>query len=358
MKDLRDPRQPPRLGGALATPPTSPARRLRAPHRRGRRRLPRRDSPTSRRDQDRTARQRPLPSTTVPVESGCASRCTRTCWSRVTRRRRDRGRAARPLRALPSWCATCSRSRRRGSRPSGPHRRHRPAGPACFGPVRAGLRESQQRRLLRSTPARSSRRRWARSSRPAPTTARVCTRRRGGRRGPRLITAVLLECIAAGHAVASAAAGRLRMTDASAGNQAPVRTTGTTARSDGSSRRLAAALVRGSHGGRVPLGGCGFQSGSRPRPSSTARSSSGRRAHDRTSSSCALRLHQNVVRHRPHRAPLLESAVASSGGFKPNPTYAQATTAIPMRPRSTKDFVATKSLVDWVASGIAVITCA
>ena len=54
---------------------------------------------------------------------------------------------------------------------------------------------------------------------------------------------------------------------------------------------------------------------------------------------------ENVVLTALIAAPLLESAVAPSGGWKPDETYAQVMTAIPDATESTKDFVAAVSLI-------------
>jgi hypothetical protein len=54
---------------------------------------------------------------------------------------------------------------------------------------------------------------------------------------------------------------------------------------------------------------------------------------------------ENVVLTALIAAPLLENAVAPSGGWKPDATYAQVLTTIPDATQSTKDFVAAVSLI-------------
>ena len=54
---------------------------------------------------------------------------------------------------------------------------------------------------------------------------------------------------------------------------------------------------------------------------------------------------ENVVLTALIAAPLLDSAVAPSGGWKPDATYAQVLTTIPDATQPTKDFIAAVSLI-------------
>jgi hypothetical protein len=54
---------------------------------------------------------------------------------------------------------------------------------------------------------------------------------------------------------------------------------------------------------------------------------------------------ENVVLTALIAAPLLETAVAPSGGWKPDATYAQVMTTIPDATEATKDFVAAVALI-------------
>lgn len=54
---------------------------------------------------------------------------------------------------------------------------------------------------------------------------------------------------------------------------------------------------------------------------------------------------ENVVLTALIAAPLLEDAVAPSGGWKPDATYAQVMTTIPDATQATKDFVSAVALI-------------
>jgi hypothetical protein len=119
-----------------------------------------------------------------------------------------------------------------------------------------------------------------------------------------------------------------------------------TARPARSSRRLAAALVAGATAVAF-LGGCGFQT--RQQAAAVVNGEVISQADVQTTyeqlQTARYDFTENVVLTALIAAPLLESAVAPSGGFKPNPTYAQVMTAIPDATQSTKDFVAAVSLI-------------
>lgn len=122
----------------------------------------------------------------------------------------------------------------------------------------------------------------------------------------------------------------------------PVRST----RSARSPRRLAAALVAGATAVAF-LGGCGFQT--RQQAAAVVNGEVISQTDVQTTyeqlQTARYDFTENVVLTALIAAPLLESAVAPSGGWKPDETYAQVMTAIPDATESTKDFVAAVSLI-------------
>ena len=118
------------------------------------------------------------------------------------------------------------------------------------------------------------------------------------------------------------------------------------ARSARPPRRLAAALVAGATAVAF-LGGCGFQT--RQQAAAVVNgeviSQDDVQATYEQLQTARYDFTENVVLTALIAAPLLESAVAPSGGWKPDATYAQVMTAIPDATQSTKDFVAAVSLI-------------
>ena len=111
-------------------------------------------------------------------------------------------------------------------------------------------------------------------------------------------------------------------------------------------RRLAAALVACATAVAF-LGGCGFQT--RQQAAAVVNgeviSQDDVQATYEQLQTARYDFTENVVLTALIAAPLLESAVAPSGGWKPDATYAQVMTAIPDATESTKDFVAAVSLI-------------
>jgi hypothetical protein len=111
-------------------------------------------------------------------------------------------------------------------------------------------------------------------------------------------------------------------------------------------RRLVAAVVAGGVAVTL-LGGCGFetrQSAAAVVNGETITQADVRTTYDQLQAA-KYDFTENVVLTALIAAPLLEGAVAPSGGWKPDETYAQVITTIPDATQSTKDFVAAVSLI-------------
>ena len=113
-----------------------------------------------------------------------------------------------------------------------------------------------------------------------------------------------------------------------------------------SPRRLAAALVAGATAAAL-LGGCGFQT--RQQAAAVVNGEVITQEDVETTyqqlQDAKYDFTENVVLTALIAAPLLENAVAPSGGWKPDATYAQVMTAIPDATQATKDFVAAVALI-------------
>lgn len=113
-----------------------------------------------------------------------------------------------------------------------------------------------------------------------------------------------------------------------------------------SPKRLAAALVAGATAVAL-LGGCGF--GTRQQAAAVVNGQVITQEDVQTTydqlQAAKYDFTEDVVLTALVAAPLLENAVAPSGGWKPDATYAQVLTTIPDATQATKDFVAAVSLI-------------
>lgn len=113
-----------------------------------------------------------------------------------------------------------------------------------------------------------------------------------------------------------------------------------------SPRRLAAALVAGATAVAL-LGGCGFET--RQQAAAVVNDHVITQDDVQTTytqlQTAKYDFSQDVVLTALIAAPLLEKALAPSGGWKPDSTYAQVLTTIPDATESTKEFVAAVSLI-------------
>lgn len=113
-----------------------------------------------------------------------------------------------------------------------------------------------------------------------------------------------------------------------------------------SPRRLAAALVAGATAVAL-LGGCGFET--RQQAAAVVNDHVITQDDVQTTytqlQTAKYDFSQDVVLTALIAAPLLEKALAPSGGWKPDATYAQVLTTIPDATESTKEFVAAVSLI-------------
>lgn len=118
------------------------------------------------------------------------------------------------------------------------------------------------------------------------------------------------------------------------------------ARSVRSPKRLVAALVAGAAAVAL-LGGCGFET--RQQAAAVVNGEVISQADVQTTyeqlQTARYDFTENVVLTALIAAPLLENAVAPSGGWKPDATYAQVLTTIPDATQPTKDFIAAVSLI-------------
>ena len=118
------------------------------------------------------------------------------------------------------------------------------------------------------------------------------------------------------------------------------------ARSARSPKRLAAALVAGAATVAL-LGGCGFET--RQQAAAVVNGEVISQDDVQTTyeqlQAAKYDFTENVVLTALIAAPLLENAVAPSGGWKPDATYAQVLTTIPDATQPTKDFIAAVSLI-------------
>ena len=118
------------------------------------------------------------------------------------------------------------------------------------------------------------------------------------------------------------------------------------ARSARSPKRLAAALVAGAAAVAL-LGGCGFET--RQQAAAVVNGEVISQDDVQTTyeqlQAAKYDFTENVVLTALIAAPLLENAVAPSGGWKPDATYAQVLTTIPDATQPTKDFIAAVSLI-------------
>jgi hypothetical protein len=113
-----------------------------------------------------------------------------------------------------------------------------------------------------------------------------------------------------------------------------------------SPRRLVTALVAGAAAVAL-LGGCGF--GTRQQAAAVVDGQQISQDDVQTTyeqlQAAKYDFTENVVLTGLIMAPLLEKAVAPSGGWKPDSTYAQVMATIPDASESTKDFVSAVSLI-------------
>lgn len=113
-----------------------------------------------------------------------------------------------------------------------------------------------------------------------------------------------------------------------------------------SPKRLAVALVAGVTAVAL-LGGCGF--GTRQQAAAVVNGQVITQEDVQTTydqlQAAKYDFTEDVVLTALVAAPLLENAVAPSGGWKPDATYAQVLTTIPDATQATKDFVAAVSLI-------------
>jgi hypothetical protein len=113
-----------------------------------------------------------------------------------------------------------------------------------------------------------------------------------------------------------------------------------------SPKRLAAALVAGATAVAL-LGGCGFET--RQQAAAVVNDHVITQDDVQTTytqlQTAKYDFSQDIVLTALIAAPLLEKALAPSGGWKPDSTYAQVLTTIPDATESTKEFVAAVSLI-------------